>query len=411
VSQAGSPDPAPAENTADAAGDRLLWDRYVARGDQTAFAALVERHGPMVLGVCRRVLRHTQDAEDAFQATFLVLAHKARAVNRPELLGPWLYGVAYRTALKARGRAGTRQPERLRSDVPARPSTGSVEADVRAVLDEELGRLPEKYRAPLVLCYLEGQSTEDAARALGCPRGTVLSRLARGRDRLRRRLERRGLILAGAAVTVVLSGGSPAAAEIPRGVVESLGRGPAAASPAVCALLQDVTHGMRREQLLIRAVYGLAVLGVLAALGIGYGLRPGHDAGKAAAPADPDRLQGNWRLVTVRVSGREVRPADYRIQWLVVRGDRISFGGRGQPREATFRVDPAANPKSIDLNYRNDDPMGNMGMVESLEGVYELEGDNFVLCQSEMAGTGRPNSLASPPDSGLVLMTFRRERN
>jgi DNA-directed RNA polymerase specialized sigma24 family protein len=111
-----------------------------SRGDQTAFAALVERHGPMVLGVCRRVLRHTQDAEDAFQATFLVLAHKARAVNRPDLLGAWPYGVAYRTALKARGRAGTRQPERLRSDVPARPSTGSVEADVNASRFEETRR-------------------------------------------------------------------------------------------------------------------------------------------------------------------------------------------------------------------------------------------------------------------------------
>src|SRR5215472_6015997 len=170
--------------------DRELLDCFVQRRDDAAFAALVRRHGPMVLSVCRRVLRHAQDTEDAFQATFLVLARKAARLRRPELLANWLYGVAYRTAQHARERSARRhQREREAASMPA-PTTDpeSPQLELRRVLDEELHRLPEKYRLPLVLCYLEGKTNKEAACLLGWPSGSMAHRLERGRDLLRERL-------------------------------------------------------------------------------------------------------------------------------------------------------------------------------------------------------------------------------
>src|SRR5262249_4735029 len=152
--------------------------------------------GLLVLNVCRRVLRDEDDAEDAFQATFLVLARRARSIRRGESLGSWLYKVAYRAALAARAarkRAGRRTPL---ADLPApEPADDPVGRAPRPVLDEEVSRLPDKYRAPFVLCYLEGKTTDEAAEPLGCPRGTVGTRLAWARERLRSRLARRGVAL------------------------------------------------------------------------------------------------------------------------------------------------------------------------------------------------------------------------
>jgi RNA polymerase sigma factor (sigma-70 family) len=174
----------------DGATDGQLLERFVHRRDGVAFATLLRRHGPMVLGVCRRVLRGGPDAEDAFQATFLVLARKAGTLGRPELLANWLYGVAYRTALHMRARSARR---RLLEREAATMSASESEPDagwqeLRELLDDELQSLPEKYRAPLVLCYLEGLTNEQAARVLGWPAGSMSARLARGREMLRDRL-------------------------------------------------------------------------------------------------------------------------------------------------------------------------------------------------------------------------------
>ena len=183
----------------DAAGpptDAWLLHRFASHRDEAAFATLVERHGPLVLSVCRRVLATVQDAEDAFQATFLVLARKAGAIREPNLLGNWLYGVASRIARRARVVANKRQARETRMRrLPAAPASASVageSADLRLVLDEELSRLPEKYRLAAGLCYLEGKTNEEAARLLCWPTGTVKGRLARARDLLRQRLIRRG---------------------------------------------------------------------------------------------------------------------------------------------------------------------------------------------------------------------------
>src|SRR5262245_8284246 len=172
--------------------DGELLGHFVARRDGRAFAELLRRHGPMVLSTCRRLLRHEQDAEDAFQATFLVLARKAASVVPREAVGGWLYGVACRTAQAARGRRRRRETrEKQMGELPERaapPALDRLWEELVPLLDRELGRLPEKYRLAVVLCELEGRSRKEVARQLGIPEGTLSSRLATARKLLARRL-------------------------------------------------------------------------------------------------------------------------------------------------------------------------------------------------------------------------------
>jgi len=185
--------------------DAELLETFAAgRGEtaEAAFAALVERHGKMVLGVCQRVLGHREAAEDAFQATFLVLARKAGSIARREQLANWLYGVALRAARDARGRAARQKAREKRYGAmrPVEMPDPFVSSEVRVVLDEELARLPERYRAAIVLCELEGLSRRLAAAQLGISEGTLSSRLARAKIQLKDRLTRRGLALSAAAL-------------------------------------------------------------------------------------------------------------------------------------------------------------------------------------------------------------------
>jgi RNA polymerase sigma factor (sigma-70 family) len=188
-------------------GDGQLLERYLTYRDETAFETLVDLHGPMVLGLCRRVLRDPRDIEDAFQATFLVLVRKAPAIRDRGLLSSWLYGVAYRVARRARSQTLRRRGrETTVADlvVTEGPKT-SDRLEVDPVLDQELNRLPEKYRVPLILCYYRGRTHDQAADELRCPVGTVRSRLARGRDLLKKRLTRRGF--APSAMAAILGSG------------------------------------------------------------------------------------------------------------------------------------------------------------------------------------------------------------
>ncbi len=198
-----------------------LLERYLERQDEVAFEALVARHGPMVLGVCRRMLVSPSDVEDAFQATFLVLVRRARQLGPRDAIGPWLHGVAVRVALRHPVRGGPPPPvrgDRRRSGrlAPARPP---ADLELAETLDQELSRLPSKYRSPIVLCYLEGLTHEEAARALKWPIGTVKGRLARARDLLHGRLARRGL--APTALAVMASLASDASAAVPRELLEN----------------------------------------------------------------------------------------------------------------------------------------------------------------------------------------------
>src|SRR5262245_2156401 len=213
--------------TAQGVGDADLLQRFAARRDEAAFELLLWRHAGMVLSVCRGVLRDHHLAEDAFQATFLALARKAGSIARRDAVAGWLYRVAYHAALKARGRRGRcPAPESLAEpdSLPAREEGPDPAGhDLAPLLHEELARLPDKYRTPLVLCFLEGQSHADAARQLGWPRGTVAGRVARAREILRQRLTRRGVVLSAALFGTALTAASVSA--VPPALVSATAQG------------------------------------------------------------------------------------------------------------------------------------------------------------------------------------------
>jgi RNA polymerase sigma factor (sigma-70 family) len=201
------------QGTSVGATEGELLERFVKRQDEAAFQALVARHGPMVLGVCRRLLRDPNDVDDAFQATFLVLVRKAGTLRRCELLGNWLYGVAYRAAVRARSLAARRMSRVVSMhglvDVTASPRSrleasrfqnAPIEPESSPWLLHEISHLPERYRVPILLCYFEGLTHDEAAARLGCPVGTVKGRLSRARDLLRRRLSHRGVALSATAL-------------------------------------------------------------------------------------------------------------------------------------------------------------------------------------------------------------------
>jgi RNA polymerase sigma factor (sigma-70 family) len=249
--------------------DRQLLERFAARHDEAAFALLVRRHGPMVLRVCRRILGHWHDAEDAFQAAFLILARKAASVRWQDSAAGWLFRVAYRLALKRRADARRRRTQPL-PDVAVTGCAEAPDRELRSILEEELNRLPEKYRLALLLCHCEGKTRAEAARQLGWKEGAVKIRLERGRALLRARLTRRGLastaLPAGAlaAVPPALADATVAAARW-----FALGKLPAAAAASrpAAALAEGVLRAMMITRLKIAALLLLAVS--VASLGVG----------------------------------------------------------------------------------------------------------------------------------------------
>ena len=261
------------------APDEELLEQFVARRDEAAFATLIRRYGPMVWGVCQRLLAHRQDAEDAVQATFLVLACKAASIRRRDHLANWLFGVARRAALNLRAkRTRRRRQEQLRADPPDVPrNCETLWDDVRAVLDEELAQMPDKYRLPLLLCGLEGMTYTEAALYLGWPTGTVAGRLSRARELLRARLCRRGVTIPAAALTAMLVADAAAAQAPPRIVAPLRGgaswstTGQSAAalvSPTAAALKRGVLMKMSLVRLLRAATLVAAVTVTLGGAGL-----------------------------------------------------------------------------------------------------------------------------------------------
>src|SRR5262249_29351759 len=272
-----------------------LWERYVRDRDEAAFAAIVRKHGPMVLGVCRRILRDTHDAEDAFQATFLVLVRKAASLRSPRTLANWLHGVARRTALAAR-RSGPERRAKEAAVLPRVVMPPDPRDDLWPVLDQELGRLGEKYRIAVVLCDLEGRTRKDAAQQLGWAEGTVASRLARGRGILAERLARRGF--AGALVAAALAGGeSPA--RVPPALVGStvaVVNVPAAGGAScgqAAALAEGVLKSMRLTKLKTVTAVALVVVATVGAGAIGSGGRATEPAGASADAQEKGRADRN----------------------------------------------------------------------------------------------------------------------
>ncbi len=271
------------EGTVSGMGEGELLQRFATLRDPVALEALVARHGPMVLGVCRRVLVNWHASEDAFQATFLVLARRAATIRDPDRLGPWLHGVAHRVALRARAERARRQArEQTGTDEPAQaaaPSESDYDrAELRAMLDEEVRKLPGKFRDPIILCYLDGLTHDEAAVQLDCPVGTVRSRLATGRARLRDRLGRRGVTVPATLFAGVLTAEAASAAVSPVLLLATARASIAFASSitgattaglvsaSVASLAEGVTSTMIVSKLKI--IGALALTGILT-LGVG----------------------------------------------------------------------------------------------------------------------------------------------
>jgi RNA polymerase sigma factor (sigma-70 family) len=291
--------------------DGQLLESFVRQRDEAAFEALVRRHGPMVLGVCRRVLRNHHDAEDAFQATFLVLVRKAGSVVPLEMVANWLYGVAYRTALKARGMiAKQRVRERQVTDMPEPEAVEPDHcwSDLQPLLDGELSLLPDKYRVPVVLCDLEGKTGKEAARQLGWPEGTVASRLSRGRAVLAKQLTRHGLGLSGSSLAVALSQNA-ASASVPTSLVSStvkaasgLAAGQALTTGLISAKVAVLTEGVVTAMFLNKVKIAVLVLGLVGVVGAGLG-----SVAFRAAANDKPAVQNGPRQVAP-ANGKPSRP-------------------------------------------------------------------------------------------------------
>jgi RNA polymerase sigma factor (sigma-70 family) len=359
--------------------DGELLEAFVARGDGACFEALVRRHGPMVLGVCRRLLRDCHDAEDAFQAVFLVLVRRAAAVP-PEAVGNWLYGVAYRTALNVRRAAARRRARERSEDHMPHPMTKPAEdwTELRPLLDDALTRLPDKYRSAFVLCDLEGLTRAEAARHLGVPEGTVSGRLTTARRMLAERLTRRGLTLSAGALTTVLAQGSAIAA-VPASLVaatvravETAAAGATAGlvSAEVASLVDGVAKGLTAASwkplaLVLLAVpmftVGAAVLAPRGRESLTAVARP--DSPRPAVPTrgpqrpEPtarEKLQGEWRVVSVETNGKSILDAGFIGTRFLFAGDRFTYRMANGVQEGTYQLDPTGTPMTLQLSFGKD---------------------------------------------------------
>ena len=272
--------------------DGELLRRFLAHRDEAAFAALVHRHGPLVMGVCRRILRDSHSAEDGFQATFMVLVRKMASIGK-DPLGGWLHAVARRVALKERAKmsARRRREKRLQTMPQVEALDETTWQELRPILDEEIGRLPAKYRMPIVLCYLQGKTHDRAAKELGCPRTSLTNRLAHGRELLRRQLVKRGIALSAAALATALSeqtaGATVAALLTIKTVKAALSVTAAKAVAAGCISAEAVSlaehamtglFGLKGKMVVLVLALGLTAggAGLAAYGGFGESDEPGH---------------------------------------------------------------------------------------------------------------------------------------
>jgi RNA polymerase sigma-70 factor (ECF subfamily) len=401
--------------------DDQLLERFVLLRDETAFKALLHRHGPLVFGVCRKFLYNAHDAEDAFQATFLVLARRAGSVVPRSLLGHWLYGVACRVAARARKTALRRAREHSGADLTAVPDTAEkADSDLAPLLHEEVRRLPDKYRRPVVLCYLEGKTNEEAAHQLRWPIGTVKGRLNRAREMLRGRLARRGLALSAGSLTAALV---PPASAAPAGLLDVTAKaglcfaaGNAAAGGLASAQAVALTKGLLNTMFLSKLkivaalVLSLAVLG--GAGGIAYQTLAAEPAGadekdKKAdkVKEDKDAILGTWKVEKVEVDGMDgsdntEEGLKFKGAMLTFTADKIAAKSGEKSVELTYKLDPSAKPKTIDLDN---------GGGKSWMSVYSLDGNTLKICSPREPGGNRPAEVGTKEGSSSFMLVLKRE--
>jgi RNA polymerase sigma factor (sigma-70 family) len=409
-------------------GDAWLLQQFVAQRDEEAFAAILERHGPLVWSVCRRVLHEPADAEDAFQATFLVLARKAASIRRRDALAAWLHRVAVNIARSANtSREQRRAHEKQAGLMSERARVDELELrDGQPLLHEEVARLPQKYRVPIVLCYFEGKTHDDAARELGWPLGTVKGRLARARDLLRCRLARRGLALSGGAVATMLSQADVTAA-VPGALLRATLRAAIlfAARQTLSAGFSAKALALTNAALKTRALTKLALVALFcllvgAAGGGFFALRPrGREATKG--PAKPEVVQPHTdldgdplppgalaRLGTVRFRhGKGI--------WAVAfspDGKTIASAGKGGSIAVhdtatgkllrSFEGEEAGGTNAVPLAFAPDGKTlaGSVGRRLDSVGVWEVATGNRVR---QFRGTGQPIFYVAFSNDGRTL--------
>jgi RNA polymerase sigma factor (sigma-70 family) len=386
-----------AVQTTQALSDRDLLDRFIAQHDEAAFAALVERHGAMVLGTCRRLLRNAHDAEDASQAAFLVLARKAASIRKQESLAGWLHGVACHVAANLKREAARRSArEASRQTEPAADAAVEVSwREMQGLLDEELARLPEHYRSALVLCYLEGKTRDEAARQLGWSLTTLRGRLDRARERLRARLTRRGLTLSAALLAAALAESSTSAAlpatfvvhTVRAGLLHAAGQVGAAGggSARVAALVEGALKGFFAA----RTKAGMGTLAAVLVVGIGIGVVASTRSGSEQTL--PPLVQGHEPgRETGRPPVEAAIPTPPPVQ--VGKQDVPTDAVQMEPRRIPHRfldLRPHANQKLKDnfANQKGNDLAGLPTGEQELAGVKFNIGEGLV----QLTGRGTPH--------------------
>jgi RNA polymerase sigma factor (sigma-70 family) len=384
--------------------DTELLARFVDRRDEAAFAELVRRHGPTVRAACRRALGATADADDAFQAVFVILARKAATLHNAALVGAWLHTVAVRAANRARQVARRRQSRERQVAAmpePALPLPPPEPSDWLHLLDAEIQRLPDRLRVPLVLCELEGKSRADVARMLRLKEGTLSSRLARARDILRRRLQRTGTTIAGAGLTAAFTYCHEA---VPAHMLTTTTQ--AALSGATSATVAALTQGVLKAMLLSKLKTVLMVVLTLAILSgaLATARYVAVGAGQAQdGKTDKDKLEGNWEFVSGQFGGKEVEGGEaeeMKKHKFVFKGDKLTV-----KVECAYTIDTAKKPKEIDLKVE-EGPELERG---TWKGIYELKGDELTLCMA-LPNDARPTEFETKEGEKTMLLKLKRTK-
>jgi RNA polymerase sigma factor (sigma-70 family) len=413
-----------------AVADADLLEAFLNRRDQEAFTALVHRHGPMVLSICNRVLHQRQDAEDAFQATFLLMARKAASLQEPSRLASWLYGTARRMALSLRrGSARRRAHEgRVRAMRASDPSADLAWREVQAFLDEEIGRLPEKYQVVFVLRCVENKSQAEVAALLGLKPGTVSSRLDWARKRLQSRLAQRGVTLSGVLAALALAPSDARAVPVAlcrattRAAV-TLGQGNGILAGLVSSRVAALVEGglnmmLSGRQLTMSLLLGFGLLASAAALVAGQDASGKLTKGKTTAQesrtsrdllpsqraeGEPESIRGSWILHQVEREGRRLPVEPGAVELAVTHRFWIWQEG-GKDQAFVYELHPDRTPKQIDLSRLSE------GQAEQTEGrlirgIYAIAGDELRICESAGA---RPSAFTARSGSDCTLYTYRR---